>query len=79
MIQARNNMNKFRCVLGDETGVVNAFLHESDRLAVGKTVILERAEAKVTKEHIEIQLPKFGNLIEARNKMDKVNEKFNLS
>ena len=58
---------------------MNGFLPESDKLSVGKTVILERAEARVVKEHIEIQLPRFGNVIEARNKMEKVSEKFNLS
>ncbi len=47
--------NNLRCQLGDETGVVNAFLPESEHLVVGKTVALFGAEAKVVKEHIEIQ------------------------
>lgn len=41
--------NNIRCVLGDETGVVNAFLPESDCLVVGKTVALFGADAKVVK------------------------------
>jgi hypothetical protein len=44
-----------RCQLGDETGVVNAFLAESEHLIVGKTVALFGADAKVVREHIEIQ------------------------
>jgi hypothetical protein len=51
---ARGN-NNLRCQLGDDTGVVNAFLPESEHIIVGKTVALFGAEAKVVKEHIEIQ------------------------
>ena len=70
---------KYRCVIGDETGVANAFLPQQDNIVVGKTVMLSRAEAKVVKEHIEIQMPGFGRIEEARREVDKVNEKFNLS
>lgn len=48
LITGRNG-NNVRCVLGDETGIVNAFLNESDLLAVGKTVALFGAEARVVK------------------------------
>ena len=70
---------KIRCVIGDETGVVNAFLPEQDSIAVGRTIMLSRAEAKVVKEHIEIQLPGFGRIEEGRREVEKVNENFNLS
>lgn len=41
--------NNIRCVLGDETGIVNAFLSENDNLVVGRTVAIFNAEAKVVK------------------------------
>lgn len=62
--------------MGDETGVVNAFLAESPELIVGRTVALFNAEARVVKEHIEIQR---ARVEAARGQIDKVNEKFNLS
>lgn len=58
---------------------MNAFLPELAVIGVGKTLVVSRAEARVVKEHIEIQLPRFGTVEEARNKLEKVNEKFNLS
>lgn len=75
----QGKVNRFRCVLGDETGIVNAFLPETNAISVGKTIVISRAESKVVKEHIEIQLPRFGNIEEARGKIEKINEKFNLS
>lgn len=44
-----------RCTLGDETGLVKAFLNDSPALRVGRSVALFDCEAKVIKEHIEIQ------------------------
>ena len=45
-------------------------------MQVGKTVALFGAEARVIKEHIEIQRAK----VEAgRNPIDKVNDKYNVS
>ena len=41
-----------RCVLGDETGVVNAFLPDDSRIVKGDTIALFRCESKVIKEHI---------------------------
>jgi hypothetical protein len=42
-----------RVVLGDETGIVKAFLYaNSEGLVVDGTVVLFRAEASVVKEHI---------------------------
>ena len=71
-----NKGNNFRCTLGDETGVVNAFLAQSEHLVVGKTVALFGAEARVVREHIEIQRAR----VEAgRNPIEKVNEKHNIS
>lgn len=69
LVSGRNGSN-VRCVLGDETGVVNAFLQENDLLAVGKTVALFGAEARVVNEHIEIQRARVET---ARNPIDKVN------
>lgn len=75
LVSGRNGSN-VRCVLGDDTGTVNAFLQENELLAVGKTVALFGAEARVVNEHIEIQRARVET---ARNPIDKVNEKFNLS
>ena len=44
-----------RCVVGDETGLVRAFLNDSPALRVGKSVALFDCEARVVKEHIELQ------------------------
>jgi hypothetical protein len=38
--------------LGDETGIVKAFLYDHSELVVGKSVYIWGAEAKVEKEHI---------------------------
>lgn len=51
VVQGRNG-NNVRCVLGDETGTVKAFIAEASCIEVGKTVALFGAEAKVVKEHI---------------------------
>ena len=75
LVQGRNG-NSFRCVIGDETGVVNAFIPESEHLLVGKTVALFGAEARVVKEHIEIQK---ARVEPARNPINNVKESFNLS
>lgn len=47
-VKNRNGIN-YRCVIGDETGIVNAFLQESEHLKVGNTVALFNAESKVVK------------------------------
>jgi hypothetical protein len=38
-----------RVVLGDETGVVKAFLFENDAIKQGNTIVIFRAEAAVVK------------------------------
>jgi len=43
LVSNRNGANNLRCQLGDETGVVNAFLAESPELVVGRTVALFNA------------------------------------
>lgn len=54
--------NKLRVVLGDETGKVKGFLYENDSIKEGNTIVIFRAEARVVKEHIEIQLMKGGRV-----------------
>lgn len=66
-----------RCTLGDETGLIKAFLQDSPALRVGKSVVLFDCEARVVKEHIELQSR--GRIDAARREVDRVNEKFNLS
>jgi hypothetical protein len=54
--------NKFRVILGDETGKVKGFFFENEAIKEGNTVVIFRAEAAVVKEHIEIQLPRGGRI-----------------
>ena len=66
-----------RCTLGDETGLVRAFLQDAPALRVGKSVVLFDCEARVNKEHIELQSR--GKIDAARKEVEKVNDNFNLS
>jgi hypothetical protein len=43
-------------VIGDSTGISNAFLYDSEDLVAGESIVLFNAKAEVVKEHIEIQL-----------------------
>lgn len=45
-----------RVVIGDSTGISNAFLYDSEDLVAGESIVLFNAKAEVVKEHIEIQL-----------------------
>jgi hypothetical protein len=44
-----------RCLLGDSTGLVNAFLPDSPHLNKGNSVCIFDVQARVNKEHIELQ------------------------
>lgn len=44
--------NMIRCVVGDSTGVVNAFFPDSEHLTKGNSVAIFGAEGKVVREHI---------------------------
>jgi hypothetical protein len=76
LVQGRNK-NMLRCTLGDDTGLVRAFMQDTPALRVGKSVALFDCEARVVKEHIEIQCR--GRVEAARKEVERVNEKFNLS
>jgi hypothetical protein len=71
--------NRLRCVIGDETGVANAFLFESEYLHEGEYIVLFNARSEVVKEHIEIQLDRRGRIEKSRREVPRVNEEFNLS
>ena len=68
-----------RVQLGDHTGVVNAFLYENEALKQGNTVVVFKCEAKVVKEHIEVQLMQRGKVEEARRKVDDVDKSVDIS
>jgi hypothetical protein len=69
-----------RVVLGDETGVVKAFLWaNNEALQVNSTVVLFRAEAAVVKEHIEVQLMERGKVDTARREVRDVNKNNDIS
>ena len=68
-----------RVVLGDETGIVKAFLWNNPALEEGKTVVLFKAESAVVKEHIEIQLMERGKVDEARREVRDVNKTNDIS
>jgi hypothetical protein len=68
-----------RCVIGDDSGVANAFLPDYEPIAEGEYVVLFNARSEVVKEHIEIQLDRKGRVEKSRRAVAKVNEEFNLS
>ena len=75
-----NFKNKCRVLLGDETGLVKAFLYQNENLKEGNTIVLFRCEAAVVKEHIEVQLMRTGKIDMARNRnIEKVDEETNIS
>jgi hypothetical protein len=54
LVKGRNR-DMLRCTIGDDSGLVKAFLNDSPALRVGKSVALFDCEARVIKEHIELQ------------------------
>ena len=68
-----------RVVLGDETGIVRAFLWNNPCLEEGRTVVLFKAESNVVKEHIEVQLMERGKVDEARREVRDVNKSNDVS
>lgn len=71
--------NKYRLVVGDATGISNAFLPNRIDLREGDSVVLFGARAEVVKEHIELQLVERGRIEISKKPVDKINEEFNLS
>lgn len=71
--------NKYRLVVGDATGISNAFLPNRIELREGDSIVLFGARAEVVKEHIELQLPERGRVELSKKPVDKVGEEFNLS
>lgn len=68
-----------RIVLGDETGIVRAFLFLDEHVRVNETIVLFGAESRVVKEHIEIQVPREGKVDRARRVIEEVDEKNDIS
>lgn len=66
-------------MIGDETGIANAFLPESEHLYDGEHVVLFNARSEVVKEHIEIQLDRKGRVDKSRRDVANVKEDYNLS
>ena len=67
-------------MLGDETGVVKAYVPSNENLKKDNTIVLFRCEANVVKEHIEIQLMRGGKIDLARNRnIEEVDETTNIS
>jgi hypothetical protein len=54
-------------------------LFADDHIQVGESVVLFGAEARVVKEHIEIQVPREGKVDKARRKVEEVNDTFDIS
>lgn len=71
---------KYRCVVGDSTGIANAFLPNKIELREDDHIVLFNVKAEVVQEHIELQLEyKGGNMALSRRPVDQVSEEFNLS
>ena len=68
-----------RVVLGDGTGVVNAFLFENEALKAGNSIVVFKGEARVVKEHIEVQLMPRGKVEKARRNVDEVDKQVDIS
>lgn len=70
---------KARLVLGDETGIVRAFMYQTEDLEEDNTVVLFKAVAEVVHEHIELQMMKRGRVEKARREIRDVNKKVDVS
>lgn len=71
---------KARVVLGDETGTVKGFLFNgSGVLKEGVTIVLFKGEARVVKEHIEIQLMERGKIDIANREIKEVDKSIDIS
>ena len=68
-----------RLVIGDESGVVNAFFPATSEIVVGGMIALVDCEARVVKEHIEIQVGRNGSIEEAKKSIKRVNNDYNVS
>lgn len=65
--------------MGDETGVVKAFLWSHESLKEGSTIVIFKAQSIVVKEHIEVQLMERGKVDEARREVRDVNKSNDVS
>ena len=65
--------------MGDETGIVKAFMYMSDALKEGNSVVIFKCEASVVKEHIELQLMERGKVDVARREIRDVNRNHDVS
>ena len=70
---------KGRIVLGDETGIVRAFMYLNESVQEGNTVVIFKAEATVVREHIELQLMERGKIDVARREVRDVNKENDIS
>ena len=68
-----------RLVIGDETGIVKAFMYQADDVEEGNTVVIFKAFAEVVHEHIELQLMKRGRAEKARREIRDVNKEVDVS
>ena len=64
--------NRYRIVLGDSSGVSNAFLPNRIELREGDSIVLFGAKAEVVKEHIELQLAERGRIELSKKPVEKV-------
>lgn len=75
MTKVGGRSSKYRCLVGDSSGVSNAFLPAKIELKEGDSIVLFNAKGEVVNEHIEIQLDFNGGRIEySRRPVDKINE-----
>ena len=67
-------------MIGDASGVSNAFLPGFFEIVEGDSLVLFNGRAEVVNEHIEIQGGISGGRIEkSRRPVEKVNEELNIS
>lgn len=67
------------CVLGDSTGIVNGSFFANTRVKEGNVYSFKRVNAKVIKEHIQIQKGRTGFIDDNESTIKEINEKNNIS
>jgi hypothetical protein len=66
-------------VLSDSTGCVDASFFGTDDVRKNDSLLLKNVEAKVIKEHIQIQKGKYGKIYQTETEVRKTNTTLDIS
>jgi replication factor A1 len=69
------------CIVGDQYGCAKLVVknEQLDVIKEGATITVRNCHAKVVKEHLRLEVDKWGKIIPSTEKVDKVNLSNNLS